>query len=248
MAGSELAAPNRRQRTGWQARTGPVYGLCWHTTGSGIVEQALTRGRDPLEHAVAYYLGAEFYAHYVIGWDGTIVQIVDELARAPHVGYGERALYLSGEWAQACPRACVAAWRAAWPAFESPAHLMPNASSDAPNNLYVGAEMLPLPTGARASTAPAPAFRGSSFTLPQHQAVTMLALDVADRHDFPSGWPRGPRLAGHEDLNPLKRSDSGGGWDPGALRPRPRFDARWVRALCSGEEPGPIGPSSPAGA
>ena len=32
-----------------------------------------------------------------------------------------------------------------------------------------------------------------------------------------------PRLVGHEDIEPLERWNKQGGWDPGALRVKPKF-------------------------
>lgn len=234
---SELARPAAKVLRAGPERSLPVYGLVLHTTGSGIVEQALRCGLVPLDHAVDYYLDPDsYYPHYVIGWDGTIVQIADESVRAPHVGFGERALYLSGEWAHEVNETLLALWRAAWPAFPSPAHLFPGPS---PNNAYVGAELLPLPD---APGALEPAYRGSTFTLAQHQAAALLAIDVGVRQGLPVGWSDGPRLLGHEDLNPIKRGAVGGGWDPGALRASPRLALRWIRDVVAGRDPGPPAP------
>lgn len=228
---SELAEPAAAGLRGGRARSSAIYGLVLHTTGSGIVDRAVSRGLDPLAHAVDYYLDPDSYhPHYVVGWDGKIVQIADESIRAPHVGFGERALFLSGEWVSEVKPALLALWRASWPAFPSPAHLFPGPS---PNDVYVGAELLPIAPG-RAE----PAYPGATFTLAQHQAAVLLAVDVAVRQGLPAGWTAGPRLVGHEDLNPITRGDAGGGWDPGALRASPRLDMRWIREVAAGGEPG----------
>lgn len=232
---SELARQVPTLRAG-RARGSAVYGLVLHTTGSSIVQRAIARGEDPLEHAVDYYLQPDaFHPHYVIGWDGTAVQVADESIRAPHVGFGDRPLYLSGEWVDEVKPALHALWRAAWPAFQSPAHLFPGPS---PNDVYVGAELLPIAPG-RAE----PAYPGATFTVAQHQQCVLLARDVAERQLFPTRWADGPRLLGHEDLTPLSRGDAGGGWDPGALRAAPRLALRWIRELAAGRDPG--GPPAP---
>lgn len=228
---SELATPAPRLQRA-RARTSPIFGLCVHTTGSGIVEQARKLGRDPFEHAIDYYTRPDsYFAQYVIGWDGAIVGICDEAQVAPHVGFAERPLYLSGEWARLLPAELVALWRAAWPAHQSPAHLFPGAS---PNGVYVGAELLPLE---EYSSRWQPAFQGARFTLAQHQAIVMLGADVARRAAFPAAWQLSSRLCGHEDLNPLTRSTRKppAGWDPGTLRAAPWFDLLWVRRMLSGE-------------
>ena len=203
-------------------RTEPVFGLVVHTTGSGIVEQAIKLLAQPLEHAVAYYMKPDsYFAHYVIGWDGHIVQIADEKERAPHVGFAERAKYLDGSWEKALPFDLVALWQRRWPGYKSPAHLFPGPSV---NNVYVGCELLPLPKKD-------PVY--GLYTLEQHQAVVMLAVDIGERWGLPDRWWRTSRLLGHEDLNPLTRSTKKppAGWDPGGLRADPWFQWSVVLGL-----------------
>src|SRR5581483_11667953 len=123
----------------------------------------------------------------------------------------------------------VALWKARWPDFKSPAHLFPGPS---PNQVYVGIEMIPL-TGAAAQ--PAPLLSNDvarKYTDAQHQAVARLIADVAARWSLALDEicdPKKGRLVGHEDLNPVERSDAGGGWDPGALRDVARFDWDYLR-------------------
>ena len=56
------------------------------------------------------------------------------------------------------------------------------------------------------------------------------------RHGWPAGAP-GPRLVGHEDVQPIERCDLQGaglgGWDPGARRSRPFWDDAYVREACA---------------
>jgi len=207
------------------ARTAPVYGLVVHTTGASIVDEAVRLGADPLEYAVAYYLKPDsYFAHYVVGWDGHIIQVADEAQRAPHVGFAERPKYLDGSWSSLLPPTLVALWRGRWPGYKSPAHLFPGPS---PNNVYVGVEMLPLQH---------PLATGSLYTVAQEQAVAALATAIGKRWKLPTGWHRGPRLLGHEDLNPLTRSTKKppAGWDPGGLREFPWFRWSVVRDACGG--------------
>lgn len=236
---SELATAGNKLRTG-TFRSGSVFGFAVHTTGSGIVDKAIKKGADPFQYALDYYLSAEFYAQYLIGYDGKIAQICDERVRAQHIGFKERAAFLYGTWEKTAQPVAVRLWRAAWPGFKSPAHLFPGAS---PNEAFVGAEMLPIPSF---SSRWQPAFEGATFTLAQHQSVVLLARDVARRSVFPAGWHDTSRLLGHEDVNPLTRSDKGGGWDPGALRERPRFAMWWVRKMCGSVDAGPISALPPA--
>jgi hypothetical protein len=200
----------------------PVFGLVVHTTGRGICEQAMKHGVDVLEHAVAYYRAAPYSAHYVIGYDGEIVQITADDRRVPHVGVSaeERKLYLSGLWVKERRLAVMPLklWRGRWGYGKSPQHLFPGPSV---NGDYVGVELPPLrdpPIIGR--------MQGLWYTAKQHVAVARLADDLRKRH----GWPTFPtqlpcpRLLGHEDLDAFGRWDKGGGWDPGALRAAPRFD------------------------
>lgn len=216
---STLAAQVSRPRD-VDDRTLPVWGLCVHTTGSGIVDNALKLRVDPLDHAVHYYLTpGTFFPHYVCGWDGRLVQVADELERAQHVGFAERSKYLSGAWEKAVAPALLARWKARWPGFKSPAHLFPGSS---PNNVYIGVELTPLPKRDPAN---------GLFTVEQYRSVAALANDIGTRWALGARWWRGPRLLGHEDLNPITRP----GWDPGALRVVPDF--QWSAVLGRLETP-----------
>lgn len=222
---SDLATQIKRLRD-VDDRTAPVFGFCIHQTGSGIVDLAIKKGVSPLEKAVAYYSDPDsYFAHYVIDYSGQIVQIADEKEKAQHVGFKDRQLYLSGEWEKKVAPITVQKWKERWPKYKTPAHLFPGNS---PNNVYVGAELLPITKNIDAE----PMYKGSLYTLAQHQAVVMLAKDVAERWSLPPGWHEGPRLVTHEDLTPVSRSNKNGGWDPGYLKNNPWFDMDWVRTMC----------------
>lgn len=200
-------------------RTIPVFGVAVHTTGSGIVSDALKLGADPLAYAVEYYLDPRnYFAHYVVGYDGKIIQISDEHERASHVGQDEesRLGYVSGAWEKTAGPSFVALWKKRWPTYKTPAHLYPGTS---PNNAYVGIELLPTQTGAGAPMKP-----GLKYSLEQHRAVARLALDIATRWGFPAGWENTGRFATHEDLTPLERMTKKEGWDPGVNRAQPWID------------------------
>lgn len=209
----------------FRARTAAIFGIAVHQTGSGEVEAALAHGADPLEYLADYYLKPDSYcAHYVIGWDGEIVQVVPDDEDAQHIGFApaDRARFLDGSWESAVSGKTVQLWKSQWTAFKSPAHLFPGPS---PNNVYVGMELVPIVAGARAQ----PMAPGQLFTAAQHEACAELAADIATRHSLPPGWQLANRLVCHEDVNPIQRSQSAGGWDPGFLRDQPWFDMRWVR-------------------
>lgn len=131
---SSLAVQAVRQRD-VDDRTRPVFGVAVHTTGSGIVNLARRLKVDPLEKAVAYYENPDnYFPAYVIGYDGTIIQIADEKERAQHIGFEQRSSYLDGSWKTRVPPEVVTMWKARWPQFKSPAHLFPGSS---PNNCVV---------------------------------------------------------------------------------------------------------------
>lgn len=202
-----------------------AFGACVHTTGSGVLSKAKASGSTPIEAALAIYLamqrGSQGYLWggptYVIDYDGAIYQLAPDEVLTAHCGHPHRELYLSGEWMERCSAKLVEHWRRAWPTFPSPQHLFPGRS---PNSAYIGIEFVPL---AERRTD------GWLYTDAQHRAGIELCRDLGERHGWGERWAAGPRLVGHEDVNPIDRSDDGGGWDPGWLRARPRFDLAGLR-------------------
>lgn len=192
-------------------RLAPVFGLCVHTSGRGVLDLAKRKGLSPIEAALAYYQSAEFSAHYVIDYDGTVYQLTADDRRVSHIGLTpeNRLLYLSGKWKDRVSQVGLAAWIDRWGKTMNPAGLYP---SRYPNTDYVGAECIPKPD--------------ASYTRHQHESVAHLGGDLMLRHGWPSNWSSTSRLVGHEDLSPLTRWDRSGGWDPGARRPSPRW--RWA--------------------
>ena len=211
-------------------RTIDVFGVAVHTTGESIVTDAMKHGANPLEYAAEYYFKPDsYFAHYVVGHNGVIVCIADELEKAPHVGFAaeERQAFLSGAWQSQLPAELVARWKLTWIGYKSPAHLFPGPS---PNNAYIGIEMLPVVKGCGYS--PPPWLKTGRYSAAQCFAVAALTKDIAARWGFPPAWTRTGRLAGHEDLNPLQRHTNKppAGWDPGSLRADSWFDRDWLRA------------------
>jgi hypothetical protein len=222
-----------------------------HMTGSSIVSKAVRRGTKPVDACLDYYCANKTSSHYLIDLDGTIYALTDERIRVGHVGVyaDERRCYLDGSWAQgALPkespdvkvisREAVAQWHQAWPAYESPQHLFSTrsindcsvASEMPPAGYYVGGIWRQLPG--------VELWGGTRHTVEQHVAVAQLALDLATRHAWPAHWlrdqhggPRTPWVLGHEDVDLFGRADAGGGWDPGALRSRARWD--WWAVYCA---------------
>ena len=216
------------------------WGVCLHTTGGGVVAKAKKTGKTPIRVALDVYLASQAGANgypwggpgYVIAHDGGIWQLAEDTTRTQHVGsfvegHDRRAEYLSGEWLKMCSAEAVAQWKAAWGKLaKSPQHLFP---SRAPNTDLVGIEMIPVGEGFGKPMA-----KGLKFTKAQHDAAVRLCMDIARRNAFPMGWwKQGDdgmcRLVGHESVGLIDRHDSGGGWDPGALRSAPYFDMNWIK-------------------
>lgn len=212
MAISPLAAKILDLRTG-PPRPNPVpFGVCVHTTGSGVPRKAAAEGRDPLDVAVEIYSRAgQPFPHYVMGYSGRLIAIADEDDRAAHVAIPllQRAAYASGAWRKLVGKEPLVLWDARW-RLRSPLGLFP---SRRPNDCYIGCEMIPL-------LKPLP--DGSLFTDAQYSRLADLLLDVERRHKI---HLEGGRLVGHEDVNPLARWTHKAGYDPGSLSTSPVF--RW---------------------
>lgn len=200
------------------------WGACIHTSGGGIVDRAKKEKITPIEAAVAYYDDAEYSTHYAIGYEGAgdIHQITADDRRVQHIGSPPASLrrrYLNGTWVTDFPIGVVKLWRDRWPGVKSPQHLFP---SEHANSDFVGIEMIPL-AGDQLERALRPGLR---FTAAQHTAAAALLADLGRRHGWPllpTPWWRTSRLVGHEDVGLHNRTDVGGGWDPGAMRLRPRW-------------------------
>lgn len=192
-------------------RKSPVYGVCVHTTGSGVPTRAKRLGCEPIVIAIDVYSapGAHF-PHYVIDGQGTIVQIAGEEELAPHCGIAptERSQYKSGAWTRVLSPYALMRWRNRWPGVQSPLGLFPTASA---NESYLGVELVPSLFLTANKTL---------FTNAQYASLRALLDDVQKRCHLDLV---GSRLVGHEDVNPLTRCDRNGGWDPGFSRERPNF-------------------------
>ena len=192
------------------------YGVCVHTTGRGVPDKALREHRTDVASVALelYSRPGENFPHYCIDWGGCIYQIADEQIRAWHVAItlADRARYWAGSWKTALDPSAVDLWNIRWPGVKSPLHLFP---SRAPNNDYLGVELIPRMLRERWP------YNQTLFTDAQYAALSRLLTDIEDRYAITL---TGSRLVGHEDISPLTRWDSLGGWDPGALRARPYFD------------------------
>lgn len=226
-----VQVPRRSDEITRRAR---AWGFLIHTTGRGLVDKARKKGLSPIKVALDWYRDSQNGANgypwggpgYVLDHDGKIYQIADDLVLTNHAGGPDRARYLDGSWARMVSPETLARWRAQWPRHKSPQSLYPSRSANAD---YVGLEMIPCGAGFGTPMRP-----GLLFTKAQHDAVAALGRDLALRHGWPAGWAKTGRLVGHEDVQPLQRSDARGGWDPGHLRARPYFDFPAIRLALGG--------------
>jgi len=201
---SPLAVSTRPLKPG-HPRTLPVYGVCVHTTGRGPAVTGKKRGRPPIQVALDVYYGQPEDAHYVVDYDGTIHAVVPENRVSWHAGWGGVGRRRWASWT--APTWWSSVWRR-WNA-NTPADLLPPRASD-PNQVYIGVELLGNETA-------------SGFTPAQYDALARLVVDIVQRHRITIPAAPSPRLLGHEDVEPIRRSNRYGGWDPGAHRTKPVF-------------------------
>lgn len=229
---SPLAVQVEGMRSPAKAHLRKPWGLLLHTTGRNVPALAAKRGEQPIEVAIRVYRASQNGSNgymwggpgYIIDHDGTIYQIAPDNVKTAHAGGSDRKSYLSGDWEQEASPEIVLRWHAQWPGRSNPYHLFPSSS---PNDDYIGVEMIPIGSGLGGQ----PMAPGLLFTQAQHDAAAALAIDVGERHGFPPGWRQTSRFLGHEDVQPINRDDSHGGWDPGYLRAKPYFDFSYVRRV-----------------
>ena len=225
----------------WQGR---VYGLVVHSTGSSLPAGARAQGVAQITHAVDWYVNRRPGTHYVNGWlgvdGGELVQVANEHVQVPGVGVtnakepdkDQRLSIEAGRFESDLPPVMVRLWRARWPGVADSLALLPHTRTA--NSCYVHVECIPCvfhsPDELITGEGVEPMRPGLRYTTAQHDAVIALAVDVASRNGWPldETWWRTPRLLGHEDLTPISRFVSSGGWDPGALRDDPWFDWEYV--------------------
>lgn len=207
------------------------WGYLLHTTGGGVTAKAKKTGRPPITIALEVYIASQNGSNgymwggptYVCDFDGSLYQIAPDEAFTNHCGGPHRGEYLNGSWITKVSVETVSQWRNKWPGKKNPYHLFPSTS---PNADYIGLEMIPIGDGFGGP----PMGLGLRFTKAQHDTAALLGRDLGRRHNWPTGWAAGQRLLGHEDVDPIERSDARGGWDPGWMRAAPYFDMGYVRA------------------
>jgi hypothetical protein len=201
-----------------------------HTTGGGPIARAtedrfaawrtkldIPKG-DSLRCAVALYTHVmDASGHYVIGQDGTIVQVVPESHAAWHVGgKGSRPYFTQPEAALAGPK--YRWWRERWPGLKTPREL-------AGGNLWRPAYQPPgithrirsgFPIGTcNENTIGIEVVGPGPWTPEAWSALAMLCLDIERRRGLTL---RRDTVISHSDAHPLSRTTpSGRPWDPMAV-------------------------------
>lgn len=234
---SPLAVKVEGVRNPASARVRTPWGFLIHTTGGGVTAHAKQHGARPIDVAIQVYINSQNGSNgyfwggpaYVADHDGKLYQVAPDEALTAHAGdhspkypTGTRPFYLDGTWVNRCSAETVAQWKKRWPTRKHPYSMFPSKS---PNIDYVGLEMIPIGDG----FGGAPMAPGLRFTKAQHDTAIALGRDLGARHAWPKGWASTGRLLGHEDVDPLNRSDADGGWDPGAMRQHAYFDFAYVQ-------------------
>jgi len=153
----------------------------------------------------------------------------DEATRTWHIGIeaNEAQPLQWGTWRQMVSPETARRWDQRWGANRNPIPgKLPSLIPEHPNNVLIGIETIPVTSDGRTFWAP-PMRPGLRFTRAQHDMLRALVSDIATRYRFPAGWQK-TRLFGHEDINPIRRYDAYGGWDPGRLRAQPFIDMDYV--------------------
>jgi hypothetical protein len=190
------------------------FGLLLHTTGDGLAKKCLAE--DAVKATCETYAGMKEGPHYAVVPDGRLIKFRSPDTVSWHAGVSahDRASYLNGSWESdgKIPSAVIKWWKLRWLGKKSPQHLYPERS---PNASYVGIEMIPCGVYNKNTwdaVLGTPATPTGRYTAEQYMQVALLATALAKAYNWPDGWAEGPRLLGHEDVNPYTRP----GWDPGA--------------------------------
>lgn len=190
-------------------------GAVVHMCGRDILRKALRKKQDPLERVLNHFKGTGG-VHAMIWHDGSIHQFLPWDIQGAHAGVSrkEKRLYRSGAWENLVVRDTLKRWLFKHPGIDNPLDLT---GGESPNLSTHGIELAPLLV-ARPN--------GEWYTDAQYEALAELLAFLRARSDVEYFQ------IGHEDTNPLRRwyrKDQKvkypGGWDPGALKEKPRF--RW---------------------
>lgn len=206
-APSERKVPKRRKK---------IQYVIVHTTGSGVYSLAARSGKNAFDAAVSYYRGPTAYtSHFVAGLEaGQFTQIVSLEEIAFHAGVGTEGalLYNSGTWrltnytmggnkvilTPEQSEKYYSVWDKTWKPYgiTNPLKL----TNKDPNGTSVGFDLLAYPYG-------------GTYSDWQYACLAKTCIYLKDHYGMPLDRRH---ILTHSDTHPIQRSNSSGGWDPGA--------------------------------
>lgn len=184
---------------GNERETKEINSIIIHTTGYGAgLKRIVEKHGDDLAqiglsyaHRMASIL--KYKGHFLIDHIGVIYQFLPVSEVGWHTGSSKKRLLRSQkpkDW-----------WKARWPDFEKPIDL-PSWKTNSPNYNSVGIDLLAHGSGAISDT----------YTKAQYDSLIKLIKALCEDLEIPI---ERKFIVGHEDVDPISRSNKRGGWDPG---------------------------------
>jgi N-acetyl-anhydromuramyl-L-alanine amidase AmpD len=170
-----------------------------HTTGYGAgLKRLKNKYGDDLgaigkDYAKRMANILKYKGHFLIDYAGVIYQFLPLGEVAWHTGSNKRRKLKSSKppgW-----------WSLRWKDYERPTEL-PSWKSNSPNSVSVGIDLLAHGSGAIAE----------GYTKEQYGSLTKLVKALCKDLGIPT---ERKYIVGHEDVDPISRGTSKGGWDPG---------------------------------
>jgi len=200
-----------------------------HITGRGTWNNAEKNKQDPLDRIGDYFTkDGKPFAHYTVCPWGSILQVAYERERPWAQGLSDNQM------AQEPPDFWKEYWRPRginnvrqlmqelYAAYGTPYTGRRLRGSLSPNSRAIAIEHIQYGNGFKLTAA-------------QYRMSHILHMDIAIRHGMDVAgminWKQRLQVLGHEDVDPWGRGARGAGWDPGALRKKPRFCWRCLLTL-----------------
>lgn len=205
-----------------------AYGLIVHSTGRSIITRGLTK-----KDGIVLYNPNKIISrgknifnqnnaiNYILGWGGIknnhLIQIGNENKKCVRkrnckcysgVSMSEQKKHIKKYgFGKELKQSVYNMWRKRWKGYKTPLNLIPKGGI---KNLFIQIECIPLPPKNKRNSLYKPLREGLWFTKEQHDAVALLACDIAIRNgwDLDTEWWKSNKLLGHEDLSPVTRSSS----------------------------------------
>ena len=195
-----------------------------HITGRGTWNNAEKHKQDPLGRIDTFFTkDGNPFAHYTIDPWGVILQVAYERERPWAQG-----LSLT-QSKQKPPEFWLKEWG---PRFDSVFELICSLR----HRYAIGGPSGYISPNSRAISIEHIQYgNGFKLTAAQYRMSHLLHMDIAIRHGMDMAqvlnWEHRLNVLGHEDVDPWGRGARGAGWDPGALRKKPRFCWRCLLSL-----------------